>query len=91
MRIIGIRELRQNASVYLRLVEAGETVRIESHGRPVALLIPVPEGGELARLAAAGRLSAAEADVLDLGPPLAPASGAALPSKALGKARKSER
>jgi prevent-host-death family protein len=43
MKSIGVRELRQNASVYLRLVEAGETVRITDRGKPVALLVPVPE------------------------------------------------
>jgi prevent-host-death family protein len=91
MTVIGIRELRQNASAYLRLVQAGETVQIASRGRPVALWVPIPKGGELARLAAASRLSLAAGDVLDLGPPLRPARGALLPSKTLAKARKHER
>ncbi|MEO9254402.1 MAG: type II toxin-antitoxin system prevent-host-death family antitoxin [Tepidiformaceae bacterium] len=43
MRSIGIRELRQNASEYLRLVQAGESVEVTDRGRPVALLVPVPE------------------------------------------------
>lgn len=43
MRSIGVRELRQNASQYLRLVEAGESVEVTDRGRPVALLVPVPE------------------------------------------------
>ena len=41
MKSIGIRELRQNASVYIRLVESGETVEIRERGRPVAMLTPV--------------------------------------------------
>ena len=40
MESIGVRELRQNASRYLELVEAGETVEITNHGRLVALLTP---------------------------------------------------
>jgi prevent-host-death family protein len=41
MRSIGVRELRQNASKYLRLVEAGETIEVTDRGRPVARLTPV--------------------------------------------------
>lgn len=43
MKSIGVRELRQNASIYLRLVAAGETLQVTDHGRPVALLSPVPK------------------------------------------------
>lgn len=41
MTAIGVRELRQNASHYLELVEAGETIEITNRGRAVALLSPV--------------------------------------------------
>lgn len=41
MDAIGVRELRQNASVYLARVAAGETLRVTDRGRPVALLTPV--------------------------------------------------
>lgn len=40
MERIGVRELRQNASRYLRLVEAGQTVEVTDRGRLVALLVP---------------------------------------------------
>ncbi len=43
MRSIGVRELRQNASKYLRLVEAGETIEVTDRGRPVAHLTPLEE------------------------------------------------
>jgi prevent-host-death family protein len=43
MRSIGVRELRQNASKYLRLVEAGETIEVTDRGRPVARLTPLEE------------------------------------------------
>ncbi|MDP8971400.1 MAG: type II toxin-antitoxin system prevent-host-death family antitoxin [Actinomycetota bacterium] len=91
MTSIGIRELRQQASRYLRLVQAGETVTITDRGRPVALLVPVPSGTPWERLEAQGRLRPADADLLDLGEPLAPARGAPLPSAALEAARSDER
>jgi prevent-host-death family protein len=40
MRSIGIRELRQNASQYIRLVKAGETIEVTERGVPVAELRP---------------------------------------------------
>lgn len=43
MRSIGVRELRQNASKYLRDVKRGETVEVTERGEPVARLVPVPE------------------------------------------------
>ena len=38
---IGVREARQNLSVYLDRVKAGESLTITEHGRPVAVLGPV--------------------------------------------------
>lgn len=43
MRSIGVRELRQNASKYLRQVEQGETLTITDRGRPVAQLTPISQ------------------------------------------------
>lgn len=40
MTVIGVRRLRQNASRYLALVEAGEEVEITDCGRTVARLVP---------------------------------------------------
>jgi prevent-host-death family protein len=60
-RRIGIRELRQHASVYVDLAEQGYTVDITNRGRLVARLIPVGElGSPLERLIAAGIVEAAE-------------------------------
>ena len=89
MRAIGIRELRQQASRYLRDVERGETIAVTDRGRPVAWLVPVPPsgGGGVAELAASGRLVPATGDALDLGPPVQPVGGQALPSEALAEAR----
>jgi len=57
MERIGIRELRQNASRYLALVKAGETLEVTERGELIALLAP-PGGSRSTRdrLVAAGRL-----------------------------------
>ncbi len=39
--IIGVRELRQNASEILREVEAGEPATVTVAGRPVAQIVPL--------------------------------------------------
>lgn len=41
MDVVGLRELRQNASELLRRVEAGEEVTITVSGRPSAKLVAV--------------------------------------------------
>lgn len=41
MKVIGVRELRQNASKYLARVEAGEELSVTMRGRLVARLVPV--------------------------------------------------
>ena len=68
---IGVRELRQNLSVYLRRVKAGETLEVRERGQPVAVLAPAAaRASALERLIAAGRATPAAGDVLALGPPL---------------------
>ena len=53
---VQIRELRQNLSKYVRRVVAGESLEVTERGRPVALLVPLPEqSGILERLAAEGK------------------------------------
>lgn len=69
---IGVRELRQNLSVYLRRIEAGETLEVTEHGRPVARLTPLPPRrmSVLDRLVAEGRATAGRGgNLADLGPP----------------------
>jgi prevent-host-death family protein len=70
MEQVGVRELRQNLSVYLRRVTAGEALEVTEHGRPVAVLAPLPERGTLASLVAAGRLRPESSDLGELAPPL---------------------
>ena len=76
-RRIGIRELRQHASVYVDLAEKGYTVDITNRGRLVAQLVPVREpGSPLERLIAAGIIEPAEeaGGVGDLEPYPSPAT-----------------
>ena len=68
---IGIRELRQHASVYVDLVEKGGTVDITNRGRLVARLVPAQDvESPLERLIAAGILRPAEdpGSLLDVEP-----------------------
>lgn len=44
MKVIGVRELRQNASRYLAEVEAGAEISVTRRGKAVARMVPVSEG-----------------------------------------------
>ena len=71
---VGVRELRQNLSRWLRRVENGETFEVTDRGKPVARLAPVTSAGSaLARLAAQGRLAQTGKRNLGELPPPAPA------------------
>lgn len=70
---VGIRELRQNLSVYLRRIRRGERFEVTDRGRPVALLTPLT--GELPpmeKLIAEGRMTRPVGDLLDLPAPAGP-------------------
>jgi prevent-host-death family protein len=64
MRAVGIREVKNKLSEYLRIVAEGETVLVTDRGRVVAQLAPPPshslpplsEDQALERLAAAGKV-----------------------------------
>src|SRR3989338_4573110 len=67
---VGVRELRQNLSVYPRRGKAGETLEVKERGHRVAVLAPAnAKATTLDRLIAAGRATAAAGDLLDLGHP----------------------
>ena len=74
---VGIRELRQNLSVYLRRIEAGETLEVTERGKPVALLTPLPgRQSILDRLIAEGHAHPAKRPYGRLGPALPAIPGA---------------
>jgi antitoxin (DNA-binding transcriptional repressor) of toxin-antitoxin stability system len=67
---VGVRELRQNLSVYLARIARGETLEVTDRGRAVAILAPLPPVvGVLDRLKAEGRLIPAHGDLLTLNRP----------------------
>jgi prevent-host-death family protein len=90
MKKISIRELRQNASAWLRQVQQGDSFEITDRGRPVALLVPHTED-PIERMIAEGRIRPARGDLLDLGPPLPPTPGVPLPSEILAEDRSEDR
>lgn len=72
---VGVRELRQNLSLYLRRVLRGETLEVTDRGRPVAVLAPLPKpSGPLERLLASDRAIRPERGLLELLPPKGPVS-----------------
>lgn len=96
METIGVRELRQHASRWLRRVAEGETYEITVRGVPVARLSPVvPAGGALEQLAGEGLASLAaenfEKAFERLGPPIVVPSEAPSPSQRLIELRRDER
>jgi prevent-host-death family protein len=68
---VGVRELRQNLSVYLRRVKAGETLEVTEHGRPVARLAPTRDAvlSPYERMKAEGRIRPATVRWEDVPPP----------------------
>lgn len=64
---VGVRELRQNLSVYLDRVKDGERLEVTEHGRPVALLVPLPDDDDpLDRMIAEGRVIPATRDLQEV-------------------------
>lgn len=92
MESVGVRELRQNLSVYLRRVSTGEPLRVTEHGRPVAVLAPLPSDDHpLADLIAAGKVRPAKRRPRDLPPPLPAAPGSPTLTEVLEELRQDER
>jgi len=77
MKAVGVRELRQNLSVYLDRVKEGETLTVTEHGHDVALLTPLPkrEMDVLERLVAEGKATAPTKSLRNLPPPKPGAPG----------------
>ena len=93
METIGVRELRQNASRYLRLVKAGQRVAVTERGELIAYLVPADEsrGSILDRLEAAGQLRRAVGSLAEVAEPVALPPGSRSPSEVLEEMRNEER
>ena len=68
---VGVRELRQNLSVYLRRVKDGEVLEVTERGETVAELAPIRKRPPsiLDQMLADGRARAAKGSHRDLPPP----------------------
>ena len=71
---VGVRELRQNLSVYLDRVKEGRSLEVTEHGRPVALLTPLSRSSAWDRLVADGLVIPATRDLSDVPMPEGPVS-----------------
>jgi prevent-host-death family protein len=87
---VGVRELRQNLSVHLERVVAGEVLTVTDRGVPVAMLAPLPRAaGTVGRFVASGRATRPAGDLAATGLPRGTASRRL--SAALEAQRASER
>ena len=85
---VGVRELRQNLSVYLRRVKAGERLVVTERNLPVAELVPL--GADLdpiERMIADGRLIPPTRSLKDLPPRIAVPGDPYAGTRALQEAR----
>jgi prevent-host-death family protein len=66
---VGVRELRQNLSVYLEEIKQGRSLIVTDHGRHVAVLGPLPPATSvLDRLVAEGKATPPTRRMADLAP-----------------------
>ena len=93
METIGVRELRQNASRYLRLVKAGQRVAVTERGELIAYLVPANERPPtvIDQLEAAGHNHRGTGSILDLPEPEPLPAGARPLSEVLQEMRDEER
>ncbi len=89
---IGIRELREHASRYVRMAREGRRVAVTDRGKLVAYLVPAVEpAGVRARLEAAGAYQPAVGSLLDLLPPPPTPDGSRPLSEVVEELREQER
>jgi prevent-host-death family protein len=88
---IGIRELRQHASRYVRMAREGRRVAVTDRGTLVAYLVPADEPTSArAQLEAAGTYQPAVGSLLDLLPPPPTPEGSRPLSEAVEELRDQE-
>jgi antitoxin (DNA-binding transcriptional repressor) of toxin-antitoxin stability system len=89
---VGVRELRQNLSVYLDRVKAGERLGVTEHGQLVAELGPPPSQPmtRLDQLIAEGKATRGKGNLVDLGPPIELPPGSPSLAQILAEMREEE-
>ena len=89
---VGVRELRQNLSIYLDRVKQGAALQVTEHGRVVAVLRPVPpNASRYDILLAQGLITPATKSIRDLPPPRKMPPGSRPLSDILDEMRSEER
>ena len=90
---VGIRELRQNLSIYVDRVKDGETLEVTEHGHPVAELGPLrrPSKSLIDQMISDGRMTPATRSIEDLPDPVPLKPGTESPSAILLRMRDEER
>ena len=88
---IGVREMRQNLSVYLERVKAGESLDVTEHNRVVARLVPPEPADLIEQMLSDGRLTDARGRLQDLPPPPKASAGSPTLTEILVQMRNEER
>jgi prevent-host-death family protein len=90
---VGVRELRQNLSVYLARVKAGDTLVVTERGQPVARLGPPPKASIIDQMIADGRITPATRDhrLATMPPPMPDDYDGPTASEILRRMREEER
>ena len=90
MKVVGVRALKQNASAVVAEAAAGGIVTITDRGRPVAQLVPLPDG-HLASLIEAGLARPPKRSLAALAPALKRKRSQPKASEVLAQLRAEER
>jgi prevent-host-death family protein len=90
MSSVGIRALKQNASQVVARAATGEVLTITDRGRPVAQLVPIPEG-RIAALLVSGHARPPKGSLAALGAPIEAGKERPVLSEAITALRDEER
>lgn len=85
---VGIRELKNGLSRYLKRVRKGETIVITDRGEPIARIIPAGIPEHIARLIAEGRVSWSGKKFVPPANPVKPKPGSRLTSDIISEDRR---
>ena len=88
--VVGIRELKQNASAIVRRAAEGEVIEVTDRGRPVARIVGIQHANPFDQLVAEGRVIPGRGRVLEHQPLPAP-PGRPSGTEALAALRADER
>ncbi|MGH2760552.1 MAG: type II toxin-antitoxin system Phd/YefM family antitoxin [Actinomycetota bacterium] len=88
MATVGIRELKNGLSRYLKRVRRGEIIEVTDRGEPVAKIIPAGIPADIAELIAEGKLRWSGKRFVAPASPVRPKPGAPLASDIISEDRR---